>query len=233
MIPIKIMTQPDDVTCGPTSLHAVYNYFGDKISLQKVISEISYLDEGGTLAVMLAIHALKRNYNAVIYTYNLSVFDPSWFDGKTDIKEKLILQKKHKKSKRLHRATESYIEFLTLGGSIEFLNLTPAVLKKIFEQKLPILTGLSATYLYNCSREAWTGNQAVYDDVKGFPTGHFVVLSGYDEESRNVVVADPYRENPVSNNNYYSVKVSRLINSIMLGILTFDANLLVIKPEDK
>jgi len=233
MIPIKIMTQPDDVTCGPTSLHAVYNYFGDKISLPKVISEISYLEEGGTLAVMLAIHALKRNYKAKIYTYNLSVFDPVWFKEKVDIKAKLVEQKKHKKSKKLHHATDAYIEYLSLGGEIEFVNLTPSLFKKIFDKKLPILTGLSATYLYNCSREAWINNKSIYDDVRGFPTGHFVVLSGYDEETRNVVVADPYLENPVSHDNYYSVKVSRLINSIMLGILTFDANLLVIQPKDK
>jgi len=233
MIPIKIMTQPDDVTCGPTSLHAVYNYFGDKISLKKVISEISYLESGGTLAVMLAIHALKRGYNATIYTYNLSMFDPTWFNDLVNIKAKLIEQKKHKKSKKLHNATDAYIEFLSLGGKIEFRNLTPSFLKKMFEQNIPVLTGLSATYLYNCSREAWIDNHSAYDDVRGYPTGHFVVLSGYDEKTHNVIVADPYRENPVSRNNYYSVKASRLINSIMLGILTFDANLLVIQPKGR
>ena len=233
MIPIKIMTQPDDVTCGPTSLHAVYNYFGDEIPLKKVISEISYLEEGGTLAVMLAIHALKRNYEAKIYTYNLSVFDPTWFDGTTNLITKLTEQKKYKKSKRLHNATDAYIEYLSLGGIIEFMNLTPSLLQKLFAKKLPVLTGLSATYLYNCSREAWVGERAVYDDVRGFPTGHFVVLSGYNEKNHKVIVADPYRENPVSHNNYYSVIVSRLINSILLGILTFDSNLLVIQPKGK
>ena len=233
MIPIKIMTQPDDVTCGPTSLHAVYNYFGDNISLKKVISEISYLKSGGTLAVMLAIHALKRGYKTTIYTYNLSVFDPTWFKNKVDLKEKLIQQKKHKKNKRLRNATDFYVKYLLLGGKIEFVNLTPSLFKKIFEKRLPVLTGLSATYLYSCSREVWSGSNAVYDDVRGYPTGHFVVLSGYDEKTHNVIVADPYRENPVSGNNYYSVKISRLINSIMLGILTFDSNLLVIQPKGR
>ena len=233
MIPIKIMPQPDDVTCGPTSLHAVYNYFGDTISLQQVISEISYLEEGGTLAVMLAIHALKRTYDTIIYTYNLSVFDPTWFDDETDIIAKLIEQRKYKRSKKLHSATDAYIEYLKLGGKIEFVNLTPSFFKKIFDKRLPILTGLSATYLYNCSREGWIENKSVYDDVRGFPTGHFVILSGYNEVTRQVVVADPYLENPVSNNNYYSVKVTRLINSIMLGVLTFDANLLVINPKGR
>jgi len=233
VIPIKILSQPDDVTCGPTSLHAVYNYFGENISLRKVISGIEYLDNGGTLAVMLAIHALKRNYSAKIYTYNLSIFDPTWFNSEVNIIEKLTRQKKYKQSRRLRKATASYIEYFKLGGEMKFVNLTPSLLQKIFKQKLPVLTGMSSTYLYNCPREIWEKDKSVYDDVKGYPAGHFVVLAGYDETTRKVIVADPYRENPVSGDNYYSVKVSRLINSIMLGILTYDANLLVIQPKEK
>jgi hypothetical protein len=36
----------------------------------------------------------------------------------------------------------------------------------------------------------------IYDDVRGQPQGHFVVLSEYDTETREVVVADPLGENP-------------------------------------
>jgi len=39
----------------------------------------SYNLTGGTLAVNLANHALRRGYRALIVTYNLTVFDPSWF----------------------------------------------------------------------------------------------------------------------------------------------------------
>ncbi|GAB3815183.1 hypothetical protein GCM10028895_09010 [Pontibacter rugosus] len=78
MIPIKIHTQPDDSTCGPTSLHAVYRYFKDTISLSEVIKEVPSLDEGGTLEVLLACHALQRGYQARIYTYNMFIFDPTW-----------------------------------------------------------------------------------------------------------------------------------------------------------
>src|SRR5262245_26599770 len=31
-----IKAQPDEVTCGPTCLHALYQYYGDKISLKQV-----------------------------------------------------------------------------------------------------------------------------------------------------------------------------------------------------
>ena len=46
-----------------------------------------------------------------------------------------------------------------------------------------------------------------------------------------MIVADPYRENPISGDNLYVVRMDRLINSILLGVLTYDANLLVIYPD--
>lgn len=235
MFPLKILTQPDDITCGPTSLHAVYNYFKDKISLEDVIKQISYLEDGGTLAVNLGIHALKRGYNTELYTYNLDVFDPSWFNGKDqNIVDKLSKQLDYKKGKRFREATMAYINYLELGGALTYRNLTVNLLKSYFERKLPVLAGLSATYLYQYKREYTNSkNQSVYDDIKGEPMGHFVVLSGYDDEKRNIVVADPYKTNPISGDNYYSVKVTRLINSILLGIVTYDANLLIIQPKDK
>lgn len=233
MLPIKILTQPDEVTCGPTSLHAVYNYYQDDISLAQVISEVTYLKTGGTLEVLLGCHALRRGYKATIYTYNLTIFDPSWFgDKKINIASKLKQQQTAKGGEFLHFATNAYLEFIDLGGKIVFKDLTPSLLKTFFKQQKPVLTGLSATYLYQSPRE-FTGynNKTIYDDVAGYPSGHFVVLCGYNEEHRRVVVADPYAANPVSNDNYYSVKVSRLINSIMLGVTTNDANLLIIEPS--
>lgn len=233
MIPINIKPQPDDVTCGPTSLHAIYNYYHDVIELDQVIKEMSYLEAGGTLAVLLATHALRRGYKTKMYTYNLKMFDPSWFLNKdVNLIEKLKQQAKHKTSKRLLNATHAYIQYLEQGGSLIFEDLTPALLYSYFKRNIPILAGLSSTYLYGNVRELPTvNNEAFYDDVKGFPQGHFVVLCGYDEEHNHVIVADPYEENPISKNNYYSVKIQRLINSIMLGIITYDANFLVIEPE--
>ena len=49
------------------------------------------------------------------------------------------------------------------------------------------------------------------------------VLAG----GRTVLVADPYQDNPYSSDLYYHVPVGRLINAIMLGIVTYDANLLI------
>ncbi|MGH7163181.1 MAG: hypothetical protein ACREID_06840, partial [Planctomycetota bacterium] len=67
---LEMLPQPDDAACGPTCLHAVYRYHDDPIPLAHILEEIPRLKEGGTLAVFLACHALRRGYRATIYTYN-------------------------------------------------------------------------------------------------------------------------------------------------------------------
>jgi glutathione synthase/RimK-type ligase-like ATP-grasp enzyme len=51
---LKIRAQPDNATCGPTCLHALYGYYGEQLPLDQVIAEVPSLATGGTLGVMLA-----------------------------------------------------------------------------------------------------------------------------------------------------------------------------------
>lgn len=233
MITIKILSQPSDTTCGPTSLHAVYNYYGDNISLGQIIREVPSLDGGGTLGVLLGNHALQRGYRVKIYTYNLNMFDPTWFrSNETNLVRKLQLQAKYKRSRKFLNESNAYIKFLRSGGEVYFKDIAASVLKKYLNKEIPVLTGLSATYLYNHSREfSVSKNKSLYDNIRGYPTGHFVILAGYDRKNKVVLVADPYKGNPFSENQYYKIGISRLINSILLGIVTFDANLLIIQPK--
>ncbi|MGA7145999.1 MAG: hypothetical protein WBY47_15975 [Desulfobacterales bacterium] len=232
---LDISPQPDDSTCGPTCLHAIYRYFGDPVHLNQIISEVTDLEDGGTLAVYLACHALRRGYKATIYTYNLKLFDPTWFvpDG-PDISDKLKLQLRYKRDDPLfNTATHGYLKYLELGGRLRFRELTPGLIRKYLKREVPVLTGLNATYLYKCSREYVEGLRLVYDDIRGESTGHFVVLAGYDKMSRNVLIADPLKPNPVSSGQQYEVNIYRLVCSIMLGVVTYDDNLLVIEPRRK
>jgi len=228
---LDIHAQPDDTTCGPTCLHSVYRYYGERLPLDRVIRETPTLEDGGTLAVFLALHALKRGYRATIYTYNLQVFDPTWFapDG-PDIRERLQLQLRHRRSPKLRAATAAYLEFLDLGGRLRFKDLTPELIRRPLRRGVPILTGLNATFLYRCARERSEGDRVVEDDLGGDPMGHFVVIHGYDRDRKEVHVADPLASNPVAPGHRYTVNVGRLICAILLGIVTYDANLLLLEP---
>jgi hypothetical protein len=199
------------------------------VRLDRVIADIHMLDKGGTLDVFLANHALKRGYDATILTYNLELFDPTWFELPNDeIRARLTAQAKVKPWRRLQAATRGYDEFLRLGGKLALRDLAPSLLRK-FVRRGPVITGLSATYLYRTVRDVPETNAD--DDVRGEPVGHFVVLTGYRRETREILIADPLETNPLSRSRYYAVHVQRLIGAILLGVMTYDANLLVIAPK--
>ena len=224
--------QPDDVSCGATCLQAVYGYYGDHDALEDVHGDVPQLENGGTLSANLAIHALRRGYRARIYTYNLTVFDPTWFrPGAAELADKLRAQAAAKQNARLTEATAAYLEYLALGGELEMVDLTPRLLRRWLVRGRPLLIGLSSTYLYQAAREV--GSDTLQDDdVRGIPTGHFVVLSGWNDEDDTVRVADPFKDNPHFKQHVYWLPVERLITAILLGVLTYDGNLLVLAPGE-
>lgn len=227
-LPIEIHPQPDETTCGPTCLQAIYRYWGDEEPLTSVVERTRTLSSGGTLAVFLGCDALRKGYQAFIYTFNLLVFDPTWFARDIDIAARLQRQREIKSDYRLQRATEGYLEFLHLKGRLRFAVLSRYFLRGLLRRGLPVLTGLSSTYLYREAREH--GERDEPDDIRGLPAGHFVVIAGYNWVNRTVLVADPYGPNPYSATQEYWLNVDRVINAVLLGIVTHDANLLIIAP---
>ena len=52
-------------------------------------------------------------------------------------------------------------------------------------------------------------------------------------QNRTTFVADPLPLDPISASPIYTVCLNRLICTIMLGIMSYDANLLIITPPKK
>ena len=125
--------------------------------------------------------------------------------------------------------TEGYLEFLRRGGRLRLADLSAALVRGLLRFKLPIITGLSSTYLYRARREY--GPNDTPDDVRGMPVGHFVVIAGHDAVRRRVLVVDPYQPNPYGQSLEYWISIDRVVAAILLGIVTHDANLLVVYPR--
>lgn len=225
--------QPDDVTCGPTCLRKVYNYYGLDVEVEEVLGELDRNEDGGTLAVFLGISAIGRGFRARIYSYDLRIFDPTWARlGGGELARRLALRIPHLRRPKTVRAARAYQRFLELGGEIGFDELTPLLLKRILDRNHPVLAGLSATHLYRMPRERHDPetDRLVDDDVAGDPTGHFVVIVGYEHWGRQFSVRDPSAHVPVSADGRQVVDAQRLINAILLGDLTYDAVLLEMWP---
>ena len=227
-----ITPQPTETTCGPACLYAVYQYYNDEIPSEQVFREVQMLPGGGTLTVFLALHAMRRGYDATIYTCNLQMFDPTWFrPGGPPIRERLIAQKAVKSDPKLHIATDAYVDYLDMGGRLFMDDITPPMLDRILDTGAPIIAGLSATWLYRARRDR--PDDMREDDVAGEPLGHFVVVHGLDASACHAAIADPYKYLPPFGSHSYTVPVDRLISAILLGIFTYDAKLLILTPGDR
>ncbi len=230
LLSFEIQRQPDDTTCGATCLHALYRHFGDELPFADVVAEVPTLTDGGTLGVLLATHALERGYEAKIYTWNLSLFDPTWFElPAAEMRAKLLARAAAREDKKLRVAANAYAEFIRLGGKVALRELSPTLLRSYLKRRLPLLVGLSATFLYRSERERSHDDEP--DDVHGDPVGHFTVLTGYTSKSREVYVTDPLYPNPLSSVHTYPVAIDRVVGAIYLGVLTYDANLIVLQPK--
>jgi hypothetical protein len=232
---LQRFVQPDDVTCGPTCLRKVYDYYGLRLDDVEVLGDIDRNDDGGTLAVFLGIAALARGFSARIYSYDLRIFDPTWFHLEpAALAEKIHARFPHLQDGKRLRAARAYLDFLERGGEIHFDELTPALLRQIIDREHPVLAGLSATYLYGFARERQVGeDQLVVDDVAGEPTGHFVVIVGYEHWGRRFSLRDPSEHVPLAADGRQVVDAHRLINSILLGDVTYDAVLLELWPREE
>jgi hypothetical protein len=230
-LPVVIERQPDYTTCGPTSLHAIYRYYGDPIDLPTVIAETPKLPDGGTLAVHLSVHALRRGYEVDSWVCNVRHFDPTWFQQPTNLLAKLRARWDAKgvhTDPRHGPALEAVEEYLDRGGRVVWGDLSPDLLSSLLAERTPLINGTNGTYLYQCSRETAAGA----DDVRGDAFGHFVVLCGYHSRDSSVSVADPLMDNPLHGTKYYRASIHRLIGAIFLGIGTDDGNLVRIRPKD-
>lgn len=211
----------------------------------------------------LAIDALRRGLLTTITTFNLQLFDPTWFEHQSEsyfrqfLIDKLAGQLEAKKQDalvdwhRMESSTQAYTQYLKLGGRIRMSPLDERLIARPLSKGIPILCGLSATYLYQEARErpildpafsdepicvtAESGEMpsSVSDDIAGYPTGHFVVLRGFDPSSGEVEIADPLHQNPFSDSNHYRASFTTLTTALLLGIVTYDANLLAIVPSGR
>jgi hypothetical protein len=230
-LPVVIERQPDYTTCGPTSLHAIYHYWGDPIDLKTVIAETEKLPGGGTLGVHLSVHALRRGYEVDTWICNVRHFDPTWFQQPTDLRAKIRARFEAKglaSDPRYEPALRAMEEYFDLGGGARWGDLSPALLGQVLGEGTPLITGVDGTYLYQCIRETEQGP----DDVKGDGFGHFLVLCGYRSSDDSIAISDPLKDNPLHGTKYYRASAYRVIGSIFLGIASDDGNLLRIRPKD-
>jgi hypothetical protein len=203
--------------------------YGDTRSFAEVEAVVRRTTTGGTLGVFLGQAALDLGYDAVLYSYNLRVCDPTWYDLEAEaLAQKLMARAAAVERPALREAVEAHARFVRSGGVVRHDDLSVELLVSLLDRGRPIVCGLSATYLYRTPR---TNSRDAFDDIAGEPEGHFVVVCGYRQHGRHFIVSDPYRGLPMTATGTYDVGAQRLLNAILLGDVTDDGVLLVVSPK--
>lgn len=225
--------QPDDVTCGPTCLLQVLRFYGDDSPFERLVELTTRNPDGGTLAVYLALTALRLGYRARVTSYNLRVFDPTWAGLEREaLSDKLLARARVTRKAKVAAICRGYAALLQRGGEVRFdVELSAALIVDMLARGHPVLCGLNATYLYRQARERPDDNES--DDVAGDPVGHFLVVCGYADGGAQLWVRDPARHVPFSSDGRYLVPTERLLHAVLLGIVSYDAVLLELWPEDR
>ncbi len=232
LLQVPRIEQEDDVSCGPVCLWMVLQSLGDERPFEEIDPLVLRNADGGTLGVHLGVAALRLGYRARIYSYNPNIFDPTWRPLSSDrLRRKVRAAARHASRRRLKATLEAFDEFLAEGGGVRFPELSSDLLVDLLDHRRPLITGLSATHLYREVREIPETNKE--DDLRGEPVGHFVVLSGYSAGGGRFAVTDPSSDAPFGQGGRYRVDSDRLINSILLGVTTYDGVLVEIWPRDE
>jgi len=207
--------------CGPTALTQLFHYFGINQSVDKTIEQTSMIPGLGTYDGNLGCTAIKNGFKVTITPQNWHVFDPTWLSlDKAGLLNKLKARTAVVKDKHLDASTKGFIEFLELGGKLEFKDYS----KDLLNEKLtvgPYIVGLCSTYLYGEKRI----KNGIKDDVKGDRIGHFVVVDGYNPNTDEFAIKDPWHSIPFSKDGSYKLKSDRLITAMLLGEATYDATI--------
>ena len=150
-----------------------------------------------------------------------------------ELAEKLKLEYAAKHRAKLRVAIKAYLRFIEAGGIVNLKDFRPGLFDRYFKKDIPLIAGVSTTFLYQSKREYTNSeNMSVFDDIHGDPMGHFIVVYGENEEKK-FLIADPDCTNPIAHDHYYAVERNRLVHSILLGILTYDSLILAVQPKKK
>jgi len=172
--------------CGPSSLQQVLEYYGRKISLKDILANVKMFPFG-TPPPYLAIGAKKLGYKVRLISFDVNYVDPSWKNSpKNEIIEKLKKRLPTIKNRIINRRTKGLIMALESGVELDIKIPSEKILIKYMKRGIPPIITLSYNVLHDYKRKL---NDKL-DDVKGLPTGHYVVVSGYDDN--NFIVTDPF-----------------------------------------
>lgn len=223
--------------CTQASVTQLLNYYGISKTIEEVKKEVPvYVSpEGkpvGTSLGHMGCYLLQQGFHATIHIVDVEIFDRSW----KGLHPEQLVQKLQERKQFIQHARygkeafdlifDGYISFIKKGGAIELPVIDEAYLVKQLENG-PFLAVVSYNFLHSDTKYRYDKetNTDVRDDIKGNPTTHAIVVSGFNEGKFSIV--DPDKEN----GGKKDISASQLIGAIYLAETDFDSLILTLHKK--
>lgn len=205
----------------------IYSYFGIKVPLEKLLDDLKIDKYTGTFTAQLGLHAKNSGLQTLILCSNPYYVSPAWskLDNQTIYKKiggwlAFELQGKNKiRKNKFKKGTRFILAYIKNGGKIKIIDLTTRLIDGYLDQGYLMTGAIEESWLWEKRKIPKT---AEFDDIKGIPQGHFVVLYGHDAE--NYFVSDPYPTGLEGKNGLYKVKKDKFL----VSCLFWEATLLAV-----
>lgn len=173
MLKVPLAKQKNKLGCGPTTLGMVLNYFGEKVSEEKILDALGGVFENketghaGTFATENALYAKSLGYKVICTTYNLELFKPSLTDAsKEDLRKYIIKTLKKKNHTVNRRILKTYLQLLDSGVDLRIKMPSFNEYKRYLDKKIPVIIAVNSKILRESDNsQTWTG--------------HYIALIGY------------------------------------------------------
>ncbi len=168
-IKVPTIKQKYKTGCGAAAMSMIYRYFGKNISEKEIVKGVGGLTKLGSFTTDHALMARKLGFKVICYSYNLEYFDPSYKNlSRTDFIKKT--KSLATKEKRIYNKRELKSILNILKSDIKFKMVIPSLntIRGFLNKKMPVCVAVNAAILF--------------EKKKDLRIGHFVVLTGYEEE---------------------------------------------------
>ena len=206
--------------CVQASAIQILSYYGIKKTLADVKKEVPvYVDEfginRGTSLGHIATYFQELGLRTKLHTVDLIVFDRSWISvTKNELIANLKLRERYVKhgwydQKLIKVMINGYTSYIKSGGSVlQPVVDVPYILSYL--EKGPLYFVVSYNSLNNCSKYDFS-KENEQDPIKGLPSTHAIVVSGYENGFFEIVDPD------FNFGGYRKISASQLIAAYYLA----------------
>jgi len=216
-----IFQEPRSDTCGPCCLAMVYALRKKQVRLEDILRDFKQDKMGdATYTAQLARHLEKNGLRTTVTVSSSKIVSPAWSGlSKTELIENLKLWLTLHPRDFWHLNNLYLLFYLQEGGTLNIASYTVGSLQAMLDKGSMLIVCVDEDWLWG-HRLNRTPDDIVIDEAAGKLEGHFVVVTGYEENKFHIL--DPFPTNIKGRHGAYDVEAEKLLNAS----LTWDPEIL-------